>query len=124
MRVPPSGRSAGRHEHVRDAFRHSGFVGSWFAEVDRAVASAAERQGFDEVVKLLGGLQLARLALSDQVVVVEDGETWIKLNHDSEPLLRIEIGLNDGWVHFYGVMGGRVRRSVRMRAASARSDVV
>lgn len=62
MRVPPSGRAAGRHEHARDAFRHSGFVGSWFAEVDRAVASAAERQGFDEVVKLLGGLQLARLA--------------------------------------------------------------
>jgi hypothetical protein len=57
------------------------------------------------VVDLLDQLQPARLAPGDQVVVVVDGETRVKLKHDSEPLLNVEIVLNDGWVHFYGVMG-------------------
>lgn len=50
-------------------------------------------------------MQPARLDPSDQTVVFEDGETWIRLRHDSEPLLEIEFVLNDGWVNFYGVMG-------------------
>ena len=78
---------------------------AWFATVDLSKASVAGRRVFDQVTKLLDLLQPARLDPSDQIVVFEDGETWIKLQHDSEPLLKIEFVLNDGWVNFYGVMG-------------------
>jgi hypothetical protein len=60
---------------------------------------------FDQVSGLLDQLQPARLNPKDQIVAFEEGETWIKLRHDSEPLLKIELVLNDGWVNFYGVMG-------------------
>lgn len=91
--------------HRESEFRQGGAVSSWFASVDLARASAAGRRVFDQVSDLLDHLQPARLDPSDQTVVFAEGETWIKLQHDSEPLLKIEFVLNDGWVNFYGVMG-------------------
>ena len=80
-------------------------MASWFTTVDLSAASPVELRVFHAVVDLLDHLQPDRLALGDQAVVVVDGETRIRLHHDSEPLLTIEIVLNDGWVNFYGVMG-------------------
>lgn len=85
--------------------RQGGGVSSWFAKVDLTRSSAAGRRVFDQVSDLLDHLQPAWLDPSDQTVAFEEGETWIKLRHDSEPLLKIEFVLNDGWVNFYGVMG-------------------
>jgi hypothetical protein len=85
--------------------RHSGPVSPWFARLDLSEASAAQRRVVQRVCDLLDQLQPARLDPAHQVVEPVDGETWVKLRHDSDPSLHIEFVLSGGRVNFYGVMG-------------------
>lgn len=93
---------------VTGSKRISGTVGAvhpWFEKADLSSANAAERRVIDEVVRPLDQLQPERIRPGEQVIEVVRGETWVKLQHDSEPLLTIEIVVNEGWVHFYGAAG-------------------
>jgi hypothetical protein len=80
-------------------------VTQWFARLDLSLASDAQKRVVQGVGHLLDQLQPERLDPADQVVEPEDGETWVRLRHNSEPYLEIRFVLSDGWVNFYGVMG-------------------
>ena len=78
---------------------------TWFARQDLSLANDPERQVVRMVSDLLDQLQPARLDPAEQVVEVDDGETWVKLRHDRDPTLEIRFVVNEKWVNFYGVMG-------------------
>lgn len=78
---------------------------SWFGTVDLRGTTQAQRRVIREVDVLLSELQPARLDRAHTVVERSDGETWVKLVHDSEPWMEIRFVLSDGWVNFYGAMG-------------------
>lgn len=80
-------------------------MNSWFAELDLSGTSDAQQRVIRGVSDLLDELQPTRLDPAQQVVEREDGETWVKLQHDSAPWMEIRFVLSDGWVNFYGVMG-------------------
>lgn len=80
-------------------------VTDWFTRLDLSLASDAQKRVVQGVCDLLDQLQPERLDPTQQVVEPENGETWVKLRHDSEPYLEIRFVLSDGWVNFYGVMG-------------------
>lgn len=77
----------------------------WFARTDLSAASKAQQRVFEQVLTLLDQLQPVRLDPAQQSVEPERGETWVRLRHDAEPWMRIELAMSDGWVNFYGVMG-------------------
>ena len=89
---------------------------SWFARQDLSLTSPAERGVVRMVSDLLDQLQPARLDPAEQVVEVDEGETWVKLRHDRDPALEIRFVLSDGWVNFYGVMGHDEAYSERAEA--------
>lgn len=84
---------------------HDGAVTSWFGSIDFRETSEAQRRVIGELDDLLAQLRPARLDRAQTVAKREDGETWVKLAHDSEPWMEIRFVLSDGWVNFYGVMG-------------------
>lgn len=82
-----------------------GGVTSWFAQRDLSETSEAQQRVIQGVENLLDQLQPARLDPAQQIVEREQGETWVKLQHDAEPWMNIRFVLSDCWVNFYGVMG-------------------
>ncbi|MFT4167150.1 MAG: hypothetical protein QM650_18080 [Microlunatus sp.] len=78
---------------------------TWFARQDLSLANDVERHVVQMVSDLLDELRPARLDPAEQVVEVDDGETWVKLRHDQDPTLEIRFVVNENWVNFYGVMG-------------------
>lgn len=68
------------------------------------------------VTDLLEQLQPARLNPAEQVIEIVEGETWVKLRHDRDPGLEIRFVVNEGWIHFYGVMGHDEAYSTRSEA--------
>ena len=77
----------------------------WFAQAEIGQAPAAHQRVIGAIAQLLDQLQPARLEPSRQVVELDGGETWVKLQHDSEPELEIRLVLCGNWANFYGVMG-------------------
>ena len=101
------------------AVRHSRGVTSWFARQDLSLTSPAERRVVRMVSDLLDQLQPARLDPAEQVIEIDDGETWVKLRHDRDPALEIRFVLSEGWINFYGVMGHDEAYSERAQAPDA-----
>jgi len=98
LKVPPKEQWTGVYGTVV-------VVTEWFARLDLSGAPAPHQRVIGHVSELLDQLQPARLNPGHQTVVFDQGETWVKLRHDSEPWLKIEFGVSGSWVNFYGVMG-------------------
>lgn len=71
----------------------------WFARLDLSAAYNAQKRVVQQVCDLLDQVQRIRLDPARQAVEPDQGETWVKLRHNSEPRLEIRFVFSDGWVN-------------------------
>ena len=94
-------------------------VSPWFARIDVSQATVAQRRVVQGICDLLDQLRPTKLDPTRQVIEPENGETWVKLRHNADPHLHIDLVLADGWVHFYGLMGHDESYSTRAEPSDA-----
>jgi hypothetical protein len=100
-------------------------VSPWFGRLDLSEASEAQLRVVQGVCDLLDQLHPDRLDPESQVVEPSEGATCVRLQHDSDPALRIEMALTDGWVNFTGVMGHDESYTISSQTADAwESDTI